>query len=291
MKNFKFLAICVIAILSMSLTSCMHTTDPGYASVINERYGSEKGVQSKPVGPGTYYSGFGQDYYDFPTFQVNWSFTADETEGSPSNEEFTFQTKEGMECSVDLGLAMHFDFDKLPQMYTTYRKGVDEIRGTVVRNAIRDALNRVAGNMPVESVYGNGKGLLIDTVSKIVKAQLAPNGIVVDRLSLIGSVRIPQSIKNALNSKVQMTQDAQKAQNEVVKAEAEAKIKVAKAQGDAEAMLTNARAEAEANKLKNSTLTPLLVQMRWIEAWEAGGSTVPTYVTGNAGNSFMMSIK
>lgn len=291
MKNFKFLAICVIAVLSMSLTSCMHTTDPGYASVINERYGSDKGVQPVPVGPGTYYSGFGQDYFDFPTFQVNWTFTRDKNEGSETNEEFTFQTKEGMECGVDLGLAMHFDMDKLPKMYTTYRKGVEEIRSTVVRNAIRDALNRVAGNMPVESVYGNGKGLLIDTVSKIVKAQLVPNGIIVDRLSLIGSVRIPQSIKEALNSKVQMTQDAQKAQNEVVKAEAEAKIKVAKAQGDAEAMLTNARAEAEANKLKNSTLTPLLVQMRWIEAWQEGGSNVPTYVTGAAGNSFMMSMK
>lgn len=291
MKNFKFFAICVIAILSMSLTSCMHTTDPGYASVINERYGSDKGVQKVPVGPGTYYAGFGQDYYDFPTFDVNWTYTADETEGSPTNEQFTFQTKEGMECSCDLGLVMAFEFDKLPMMYTTYRKGVDEIRSIVVRNEIRDALNRVAGNMPVESVYGEGKGRLMDTVKQIVKLKLAPTGINIKNISLIGSIRIPETIKSALNSKVQMTQDAQRAQNEVIKAEAEARIKVAKAQGDAEAMLTNARAEAEANKLKNSTLTPLLVQMRWIEAWEAGGSTVPTYVTGNAGNSFMLQMK
>ena len=291
MKTIKFFAIAVIAVLSMSLTSCMHTTDPGYASVINHRYGSDKGVQKIPVGPGTYFASFGEDYYDFPTFTVNWTFTHDETEGSETNEEFTFQTKEGMECRADLGLAMHFEFDKLPLMFTTYRKGVEEIRSVTVRNEIRDALNRVAGNMPVESVYGEGKGKLIDTVKSIVKAKLAPSGIIIDNISLIGSIRIPDNIKAALNSKVQMTQDAQKAQNEVIKAEAEAKIKVAKAQGDAEAMLATARAEAEANRLKNITLTPMLIQMRWIEAWEAGGSNVPTYVTGAAGNQFLMQMK
>ena len=289
MKTIKFFAI--FAILLISFTSCMHTTDPGYASVINKKYGSDKGVQKVPVGPGVWFMSWGEDYYDFPTFNVNWTYTADETEGSPTNEQFTFQTKEGMECSADLGLVMHFEFDKLPLMYTTYRKGVEEIRGIIVRNEIRDALNRVAGNMPVESVYGEGKGKLMDTVKLLVRNKLLPTGIIVDNVSLIGSIRIPDNIKAALNSKVQMTQDAQRAQNEVVKAEAEAKIKVAKAEGNAAAMLAEARAEAEANKLKNSTLTPLLVQMRWIEAWEKGGASVPTYIAGNGGSQFLMNIK
>lgn len=289
MKRFNFLAILVIAFL-VSLTSCMHTTEPGNASVINKKYGSEKGIQKTAVGPGVYFTSFGEDYYDFPTFNVNWTFTREKTEGSPDNEEFTFQTKEGMECSCDLGLVMSFEFDKLPLMYQTYRKGVDEIRSIVVRNEIRDALNRVAGNMPVESVYGEGKGKLMDTVKLIVKNKLEPTGIIVNNISLIGSIRIPQTIKDALNSKVQMTQEAQRSQNAVIKAEADARIKVAKAQGDAEAMLTNARAEAEANKLKNATLTPLLVQMRWIEAWEQGGASVPTYVAGGQGSQFLMQV-
>ena len=109
MKTIKFFAI--FAILLISFTSCMHTTDPGYASVINKKYGSDKGVQKVPVGPGVWFMSWGEDYYDFPTFNVNWTYTADETEGSPTNEQFTFQTKEGMECSADLGLVMHFEFD------------------------------------------------------------------------------------------------------------------------------------------------------------------------------------
>ena len=58
------------------------------------------------------------------------------------------------------------------------------------------------------------------------------------------------------------------AENRVKQAEAEAKIQVAKAQGNAEAMLTQARAEAEANKLKQVTLTPMLLQQQWIEKWD-----------------------
>jgi len=33
-------------------------------------------------------------------------------------------------------------------------------------------------------------------------------------------------------------------------------------------MLTQARAEAEANKLKQATLTSLLLQQLWIEKWD-----------------------
>ena len=58
------------------------------------------------------------------------------------------------------------------------------------------------------------------------------------------------------------------AENRVKQAEAEAKIKVATAEGNAQAMLTQAKAEAEANKLKQVTLTPMLLQQQWIEKWD-----------------------
>ena len=58
------------------------------------------------------------------------------------------------------------------------------------------------------------------------------------------------------------------AENKVKQAEAEAKIKVATAEGNAQAMLTTAKAEAEANKMKQATLTSLLLQQLWIEKWD-----------------------
>ena len=258
----------LLTVLAVSLSSCMHRTEIGQASVILEKYGDNKGVQPKAVGPGNYFESWGQSYYDFPTFQVNYTFTADATEGSENNEQFTFQTKEGMECSMDLGVAMHFDFDKLPLMYSTYHKQVEEIRSIVLRNAVRDALNRISGNMPVESVYGAGKGLLIDTVYKVVKANLAPTGIIVDRISLIGSVRIPKQVKEALDEKVTMTQQAQKKENEVAMATAQANIAIATAKGKADAKKIEADGEAYYNQTVSKSLTPQIVELKRIETWD-----------------------
>lgn len=267
MKRIKFLSLLLIVALTVSLTSCMHRTEIGQASIILKKYGDNKGIQSKAVGPGNYFEGWGQDYYDFPTFQVNYTFTKDTTEGSKKNEEFTFQTKEGMECSVDLGIAMHFDFDKLPLMYSTYHKQIEEIRAIVLKNSVRDALNRISGNMSVESVYGAGKGLLIDTVFKVVSKNLVSTGIIVDKISLIGSVRIPQTVKTALDAKVTMTQDAQKEQNKVLLAQATANINVATAKGQADALKIKADGEAYYNKIVSKSLTPSIVEMKRLDVW------------------------
>jgi regulator of protease activity HflC (stomatin/prohibitin superfamily) len=78
----------------------------------------------------------------------------------------------------------------------------------------------------------------------------------------------PESFKNAINAKNNAVQAALMAENKVKQAEAEAKIKVATAEGNAQAMLTTAKAEAEANRMKQSTLTSLLLQQLWIEKWD-----------------------
>ena len=111
-----------------------------------------------------------------------------------------------------------------------------------------------------------------------------------NRWNFTTNLEYPTSFKNAINAKNNAVQKALMAENKVKQAEAEAKIKVAEAQGDAESTLTRARAEAEANKLKQATLTPMLLQQQWIDAWRKGGAQVPTYMAGG-GEKFMMNIK
>jgi regulator of protease activity HflC (stomatin/prohibitin superfamily) len=78
----------------------------------------------------------------------------------------------------------------------------------------------------------------------------------------------PETFVQAINAKNNAVQQALKAENDVRTAEANAKIKVATAQGDADAMITRAKAEAESNRLKQVTLTPMLLQQQWIEKWD-----------------------
>ena len=274
MRSLKLLVLMVAMIAT--LASCTRVP-AGYVGVKVYLLGGSKGVDNVVLPVGRYWIGINEELYTFPTYQINYVFTQAATEGSTDNEEFTFQTKEGMECSMDLGLAMHFDPESISKMFQTYRKGEPEIRGVVVRNAIRDALNKVAGAMPIEYVYGEGKGIMVDSVKEIVINDLAKTGIMIDKVYLIGSIRIPQSVKDALDAKVTATQLAQKAENEVQRATAEAQIAVAQAQGRSESVLIEAEAQAKANILLSKSVTPVLVNYKAIEKWNG---SLPT-VSGN----------
>ena len=86
----------------------------------------------------------------------------------------------------------------------------------------------------------------------------------------------PETFKKAIEAKNNAVQGALMAENKVKQAEAEAKIKVATAEGNAQAMLTSAKAEAEANRMKQVTLTPLLLQLEYINKWDG---KLPVYGT------------
>jgi regulator of protease activity HflC (stomatin/prohibitin superfamily) len=276
MKKSRILLL--LSFLAMFAISCTRI-ESGHVGVKVHLLGGDKGVDNQVVGVGRYWVGMNEELHVFPTYQVNYTYTEDTTEGSPKNEEFSFQTKEGMVCEADLGVAMHFNPEKIAQMFQTYHKGEEEIRGVVVKNAIRDALVGVTGQLPIEYVYGEGKSHIIDTVFKMVKAKLQPTGIEIDNMSLIGAIRIPQTVRNALNAKVEATQLAMKAENDVRKAEADAKIAAANAQGKAQAILIEAKAQADANRMLAASISPVLVQYKAVETWDGklpqvnGGNT------------------
>lgn len=251
--KFKKLVICSL-IASMAFSVACSRVPAGNVGIKVYLLGTNKGVDREVLGVGRYWIGVNEELYIYPTYQINYVFTKDSTEGSPDNEEFTFQTNEGLTCAMDLGLSLHFDQSKISKMFQTYRKGPDEIRGIVVRNVVRDSLNKVASTMPVEAVYGSRKSELIDKVQASVSEQLAPSGIIIDKLSIIGSIRLPNEIKAALDSKVAATQKAQQSENELRRAEADARKVVAMARG-----------EAEANTIRSNSLNDKIIAMAKIE--------------------------
>ena len=86
----------------------------------------------------------------------------------------------------------------------------------------------------------------------------------------------------AINGKVAMTQDAQKAEQEVRKTKAQAEQAVAAAEGQARAKRALAEAEAYYNLTVAKSLTPEYVQYKALERWNGelpqmmgGGGAVP----------------
>lgn len=242
--------------------------------------GGDKGVDSQTLSPGRYWIGFNEELYLFPTFTKNYVWTAAKDEGSPNNEEITFQTKEGMEVSMDVGIAYHIPPDKAAGVFQKYRKGIDEITDIFLRNTVRDAFVSAGASRPVESVYGEGKSALLAEVQKNVAEQVKEIGIEVEKVYLVGSMRLPQQVVAALNAKIQATQTAQQRENEVREAEAAAKKAVAVAQGDAESTLVRAESQAKANRLLSESITETLVRYRSLEKWD--GKLPTTMIPGTA---------
>lgn len=271
-------SLIVLILMSLFFVSCSKI-EAGHVGVKVFLLGGEKGVDHQVLGVGRYWIGWNEDLYKFPVFQQTRTYTSKDTDESPGDESFTFQTAEGMVCNMDMGVTFNIQQDKVSNLFQKYRRGVDEIKSVVIKNALRDSLNNITSKMPVESVYGEGKSDMILAVEKSVKESLAPHGIIVEKVYLVGSIRLPTNVVEALNSKIEATQRAQQRENELREAEAQAKKEVAQAEGRAKSMVAIAEAESKANSLKQRTLTAELIQYEAVQRWDG---KLPTMTGSNA---------
>ena len=274
MKRVLTLSLSLCALL---LAACSKVP-AGNVGVKFQMYGDGKGaLQELP--PGRYWVGWGYELYTFPTYTQTYTFTRSASEGRPVDESLSFQTSQGLTVNADVGITYHIDPAKVTLIFQKYRKGIDEITDVYLRNMVRDALVKQAAGLDIESVYGRGKANLIEAVQRDVSDEVAPVGIVVEKIYWIGELRLPENVVQSINAKIQATQMAEQRQNEVAQAQAEAQKVEAEAQGQAQARITIAEAEARAIALKGEALrqNPNVVQMSAIEKWDG---RLPTYSGG-----------
>lgn len=253
----------------------------GNVGVKVDLYGNSRGVQQQVLGPGRYYVGWNQELYLFPTFTQNYTWTKDPREGSPTDESISFQSGQGMTLNADVGITYHLERDKIPQIFQKYRSGVNEITHSYLHNIVRNAFTDQASELDVEQIYGAGKTKFIKSVLDEVRSQVGPIGINVENIYLVGSLRLPRQVEASINAKIQATQDAQRAENQVAQAKAEAQKEVAIAAGHAQAKIEVAKADAEAIEIKGKALrdNPLVLKLNAISKWDG---QLPTYIGGSA---------
>lgn len=246
----------------------------GNVGVIVNLYGSEKGVSEKEVGVGKYWVGWNEDLFVFPTFTQTDTWAKTEKK----DESIVFQTgKDGMVMSADFGITFRVDPSKVARLFQTYRKGVDEISDIFLRNLVRDAVNEKAADLTADEAYGRRKNEMMDAVEASVRREVADKGIIIEKVYLVGDIRLPAQVRAALDAKNSAFQKTLQREQEVAQAKAEADSKIAEARGRAESVLVEARAQADANRILSASITPELVQYRSIDRWDG----VLPRITGN----------
>lgn len=271
-----FMMLMLVAALLVGTGCTMQKVPAGNVGVKVYLLGGEKGVDHEVKGVGRYWLTWNEDMFLFPTFTQNYTWSAKSEDG---NESLSFQTREGLAVNGDFGISYAIDPAKVSNVFQKYRKGVDEITNIYLRNMVRDALVKRGSNLSVEAVYGTGKTDLIEQVQKDVSAQVAPIGINIERIYLVGELRLPPVVLEAIGAKIAATQKAQQRENEVAQAKAEADKLVATARGEADSRLLQSRAEAESLNLKGAALraNPEIIQLSAIEKWNG---TLPAVNSG-----------
>jgi regulator of protease activity HflC (stomatin/prohibitin superfamily) len=269
------LAGIVIVVMSIMLMNSCERIDAGHVGVKVNLYGTGKGIDDVTECTGiVFYNPMTTKIYEFPTFIQHKEYKkTDDNDNS-----FIVNSKDGSEFHVSPIVNYSVKRDKVPYIFGKYRVKLDAIEEGFLKTAIYEAF-RVVTNSYNADILISSRQEFDAKVREALERQLAPEGFVLSQFT--SNLLYPESFKKAINAKNNAVQSALMAENKVKQAEAEAKIKVATAEGDAEAMLTNAKAEAESNRLKQQTLTPMLLQQLWIEKWNG---SLPTTQLGSGAN-------
>jgi regulator of protease activity HflC (stomatin/prohibitin superfamily) len=259
---------------------CFERIDAGHVGIKVNLYGSQKGVDGVTEATGgVWFFPLTTKIYEYPINIRHKEYSG--------KESFEINTKDGTPFQVGPMINYRVLPDSATKIFAKYRKSVDDIEISFLKVAILDAFRIACNSYTADSLIGNREGFEA-RVFEILKNKFERDGFYIEQFT--SGLEYPQSFKQAIEAKNNAVQQALKAENDVKTAEATAKIKVAEAEGNAQALLTSAKAEAEANRLKQQTLTPMLLQQQWIEAWKAGGSNVPQFISGDAGKSFMINL-
>lgn len=251
---------CAAIFLFFAWILCFKMISPGYVGVVVDLLGDNKGVESKELHVGMHWIAPWRSVYQFPIFEQN-----DTWEGEREN--FNFQTSEGMAVSADIGITYHLRPESIPLIFQRYRRGMYEITHVFIRNYIRDAINKSASKTRIEDLY-SGKESFFEDVESHVRQDLAPIGIELSRIYLIGRFHFPPTVISALNAKIEAVQRAQQRENELREAEAEAKKQIAKAEGQARCAIVQAESESKANILLSQSVTAELIQWQAVQKWD-----------------------
>ena len=261
----------------MFAISCYENVEPGEVGVKVYLLGGDKGISNETIGVGWYFIPPTQKVYKFPTSQQNHVWTMDKTEGSPTDESITFQSKDGVAINVDAGVSFCVNPHKVSELFQKYRKGMTDITHIYIRSLIRDVVTSEASNYTIEEIYGEKRNTFVKSVEHDVRERLEPIGITIDSIFFVGKLRLPQTIIDAIDAKMVAAQRAIQRQNEVAEEQSAALKRVAAAQGEADSIEKIAAAQAKANDLIRKSITPELIQYELMKRWDG---KLPMYSGG-----------
>ena len=266
LKTSYLLGVFIVVALTVFMASSCRVVDSGEIGIKFHKWSSNEqdygGVEGTCKG-WVIYNPITTSVFTYPTFIQRKNY-----------EPFKVNAKDASVFKMDPTIAYRINPEKACDIFTKYRKGIEDLENGYIRTCIYEAYRTCANRYTSDSLMSNRANFESDVRNRL-ETSLMAEGFLVEEFT--SQITPPESLSRMIDEKNEAVQSALKAENKVKEAEAEAKIKIAQARGEAEASRIRADAEAYYNRTIAASLSPLIVQEDWIEKWNG---TVPTVVGG-----------
>jgi len=265
-----------LAALCLALTAACKNIEPGHVGVRIKKC-SGGGIEDQPLPIGYHMLGPCTDIVEYPTYQQTLVLARSSNEGSPNDDSITVTSSEGLPINVDVSMSFTVDEGKVPALYKKFRRDLVHIEGTYMRQTVREKLQQTFAKYTAQQLYSDKREIARAEVQTLLTDVFAADGFLVTQFTL-NETRVPDAVTSAINAKVAMVQEAQKAEQEVRKTQALAAQAIARAEGEAKAKQLGADAQAYSNQQISRSLTPALIEYLRIQKWNG---TLPQVTSGS----------
>lgn len=227
-----------IVFLFILLSKSAVTIGPGEGGVLFERFG--EGINTEK----TYGEGFHivAPWNDMLVFKVRQQSISDEMNVLSVN---------GLEVKVSGTVWYEPEYSKLGLLIKT--KGKDYVR-ELIDPSINAAAKSVVGRYTPEQLYSSKRDIIEKEILIEVKKVLDNQHIKIKRV-LVENVKLPATIKDAIERKLKQEQES-----------LEYEFRITKAQQEAKRQKIDAEGKAEANRILSASLTDKILQEKGIQA-------------------------
>lgn len=264
-KFIKVLLFTFMVMISMMFTSCGYERiDAGYEGIKVNLYGDDKGVDDITLVTGAvWYNPITTAVYEYPTFVQTVDYAP-----------FSINAKDGSSFTVDPTISLKIVDGKSAEVFKKYRKeDITEVINTTLYNYVRNAFRIQLNNYTTDELVSKREEFE-KAIEERLSTELLAENFKLEQMT--SGLQYPQTLVNAIDAKNAAVQEAQKAQNEVLKIKAEAEKKIAAANGEAQALKIKGDAEAEYNRKIAASLSHLIVQQMMLDKWDG---KLPVYGT------------
>lgn len=250
----------IVGALAFGIPSALWSQDVGEASVLKDWGGTIVGQEDA--------AGFHwkAPWVEAVTFDIRNqrvvfvnpdTSTGDNTGGIPDGREIAVVDADGVNSNVDVAIRYSIDPTRVTDIYTQF-KNESNLKTVLIYNDLRGVVRDAAGTFHTLDLLGPGRTQYAAAISQALTSKWAPLGVQVEEVTL-QQIDAPDSVKDAYALAQQSQIEVQKAQNDLEATKVSAQQQVVQAQ-----------AQADANKILSESLTPQILEQRYLDALKEG---------------------